>query len=117
MRIALIVAALVAAAPILPAYAEVDTHTTGAFLKTYGNGEELLPRLYIAGVGDGISAYNAQRQAEGGAVFYCPPENVGIVEAQYVLIIRTFVAKYPKVSDQPVPMVLLYALKEAFPCK
>jgi hypothetical protein len=111
MRIALIAAALIATA--LPAYAE---DTTKEFLKKYGNGEDLAARLYLKGIGAGISVYNAQKQLEGGAA-YCPPEKVGIVDTQYALIIRSFVAKYPETLDVPIDVTLLLALKDAFPCQ
>jgi hypothetical protein len=53
---------------------------------------------------------------EGGAA-YCPPERVGIVDTQYALIIRNFVAKYPETLDVPIDVTLLLALKDAFPCQ
>ena len=74
MRTALIAAALIATA--LPAYAE----GTKEFLKKYANGEDLVSRVYLKGMGDGISAYNARKRMDGGAI-YCPPDRVGIVDA------------------------------------
>jgi hypothetical protein len=109
MRTALIAAALIATAP---AYAE----GTKEFLKKYGSGEDLVSRLYLKGIGDGISAYNARKGVDGGAI-YCPPDRVGIVDAQYALIIRTFLAKYPNLTDAPIEVTLIFALEEAFPCK
>ena len=110
MRITVISAALIGA--ILPAYAE----GTQAFLKAYGNGEDVVSRIYLKGIGDGFSAYNAKMGKNKSAV-YCPPEKVGIVDAQYALIIRTFLAKYPNLSDAPIEVTLLFALEDAFPCK
>ncbi len=101
MRTTLIAAALIAAA--LPAYAE----GTKEFLEKYSNGEDLVSRVYLKGMGDGISAYNARKRTY----------RVGIVDAQYALIIRNFVAKYPNLTDAPIEVTLIFALEDAFPCK
>jgi hypothetical protein len=108
MRAAMIAVALIATT--LQAHAGDSTRE---FLNQYAAGDNIYSRLYIRGVGDGISVYNATQK---GALF-CPPEKIGIVDGQYVAIIRDFVAKVPKAMDKPVEVVLLYALKEAFPCK
>jgi hypothetical protein len=110
-------ATLISMAPVLPAYAEGDFDTAGGFLEEYGDGESLLPRLYIRGIGEGISVYNALKQSEDGSQFYCPPEKVGLVDGQYVAILRSFVAKMPDTKKLPLPVVLLVALQDAFPCK
>jgi len=105
MRAALVAAALIAMV-VRPASAASGFSTTSGFLELYGNGESLIPRMY-----------NTMVQAEGAAGVYCPPNKVGIVHAQYVSIIKAFVAKVPKAKDLPVAGVLLYALKDAFPCQ
>lgn len=116
MRKYLVMAALLTMTTGLPACAEGEqSTTTGDFIGWYGNGESLLPRLYIKGVGEGISAYNALSKTEGGG-FYCPPGQLGIVDAQYVLILKNYVAKMPNFKKLPVPPVLLYALRDTFPC-
>jgi hypothetical protein len=43
---------VIALVTTLPAYADGVFDLTGSFLTAYGKGEELLPRLYIKGVGD-----------------------------------------------------------------
>jgi hypothetical protein len=109
MRAAMIAVALIATT--LQAYA---ADTTREFLDKYAAGDNIYTRLYLKGIGDGISVYNADIQK--GAL-YCPPEKVGIVDGQYAAIIRDFVAKVPKAMEMPVEVVLLYALKDAFPCQ
>jgi hypothetical protein len=42
---------------------------------------------------------------------------VGIVDAQYALIIKNFLAKYPNLTDAPIEVTLIFALEDAFPCK
>jgi hypothetical protein len=109
MRAALIAATLIATT--LQAYA---ADTTREFLDKYAAGDNIYARLYLRGIGDGISVYNADIQK---SALYCPPEKVGIVDGQYAAILRGFVAKFPKTMEMPVEVVLLYALKDAFPCK
>jgi hypothetical protein len=117
MRAALVTAALIVMT-ILPANtnAEGSYNTAGDFIEEYGNGENILPRLYIRGIGDGIGIYNVLLQSRGVAQAYRPPQKVGLVDAQYVAIMKSFVAKFPKTKASPVAAVLLYALQDAFPC-
>ena len=91
--------------------------TAGDFVDAYHKNNELLLRLFVRGIGNGISAYNAmQDETDGNRKLYCPPEKVGIVDAQYVAIMSSFLTKYPKTRSYPVEVVLLFALKDAFPC-
>lgn len=69
------------------------------------------------GVGDGIAIYNAVLRSQGAAQAYCPPEKVGLVDAQYVAIMKGFMDKFPKTAASSVSAVLIYALQDAFPCK
>jgi hypothetical protein len=91
--------------------------TAGGFVDAYQKNNDILMRLYIRGIGDGIGVYNAMlADTDGDKRFYCPPKNVGIVDAQYVAIMSSFLTKYPNTRSQPVYGVLLFALKDAFPC-
>jgi hypothetical protein len=113
MRAALIAAALIASA--LPVHAKEDIETAGSFLKRYENGANVYARSYIKGVGDGLSSYNAF--VPPPQMIYCPPEKVGMVDGQYVLILKAFVKKQPKLMQSPVDVALMLALVDAFPCK
>ena len=99
-------------ATTLPVYA---SDTTREFLDKYAAGDNIYARLYLRGIGDGLAVYNVGVPRQ--SALYCPPENVGIVDGQYAAIIRGFVAKVPTSMEMPVEVVLLHALKEAFPCK
>jgi hypothetical protein len=91
--------------------------TAGGFVDAYQKNNDVHMRLFIRGIGDGISVYNAmQDETDGGRKLYCPPEKIGIVDAQYVAIMSSFLTKYPKTRSQPVEVVLLFALKDTFPC-
>jgi Rap1a immunity proteins len=115
LRIVTLGVALITIAPVLPAHAEGDFTTAEGFLEEYGNGDSLLPRLYIRGIAEGIGVYNALKQSEDGSQFYCPPEKVGLV--QYVAILRDYVERMPNTKTSPLAVVLLFALQDAFPCK
>ena len=92
--------------------------TAGGFVDAYQrNNDNLYMRLYIRGIGDGLGVYNAMMgDSDGDRRFFCPPDTMGIVDAQYVAIMSNFLTNYPKTRSQPVNAVLLFALKETFPC-
>jgi Rap1a immunity proteins len=118
MRTTLAAAAVIATAQILPAYAQTPYDNAGDFVAAYGRQRDNLSlRFYAKGLGDGITIYNAYKDNEGSGQLFCPPEKVGIVEAQYVAIMRDFLAKNPKLRSGPVAVVLLLALRDSFPCK
>ena len=117
MRNALAIAVVVATCVIIPARADNEFENAGSFVEAYGHGDNVQMRLYIRGVGDGISIYNALLHTRGSGLAYCPPEKVGLVDAQYVAIMKEFMAKFPKTRTSPVSAVLIYSLQDAFPCK
>jgi hypothetical protein len=55
--------------------------------------------------------------AEQRRSFYCPPEKVGLVDAQYAAIMSAYLQRFPRVRSQPPAAVLLFALQDAFPCE
>ena len=113
----LTLAALIAAM-ITPAHAQVTSYeNAGGFIAEYKDGSNIYARLYIRGVGEGLSWYNSLVDTEHmGKPAYCEPEHLAIVDAQYVSMMRAFLTKYPNTKTMPVPLVLLYALKDTFPC-
>jgi len=48
---------------------------------------------------------------------YCSPRKMVITTEQTASILREFVKKEPELAEQPASLVLLYALRETFPCK
>src|SRR5258708_3630259 len=103
--------ALVAMAP-LPAYA-TPLNNAGELVDTYERDADLVYlRSFVRGIGDGLRAYKAAT----GRRLYCNAENVPLVDAQYIAIMKGFLKKFPKLRSQEPALVLLYALKDAFPC-
>ena len=59
-----------------------EYETAGEMVEVYSRGGDILPlRLYLRGIGDGVSMYNTLLQSQGHLAFYCPPEYVGLVDA------------------------------------
>jgi hypothetical protein len=116
MRILALAALIVAV--MSPAHAEGNGYDSAeTFIAEYKDGANIYARLYIRGVGEGLSWYNSFAETEQkGKPAYCEPEHLGLVDAQYVSMMRAFITKYPNTKQMPVPLVLLYALKETFPC-
>jgi Rap1a immunity proteins len=99
-----------------PALAENQLETTESFLKAYAAGTALT-HLYIHGVSDGILVYNTFTSRQGGKQFFCPPDNISLVDDQLVSIVKGYIDKFPKTKSLPVAGVLMFALQDAFPCK
>ena len=106
------------AAVTTPAYAQETRYENAqSFITEYKDGSNIYARLYIRGVGEGLSWYNSfVATAGGGKPAFCEPEKLGLVDGQYVAMMRQFLIKYPTTKTMPPPLVLLYALKDTFPC-
>src|ERR1700721_4297940 len=91
----LTLAALIAAM-ITPAHAQVTSYeNAGAFIAEYKDGSNIYARLYIRGVGEGLSWYNSLVDTEHmGKPAYCEPEHLAIVVAQYVSLLWAFLPKH-----------------------
>ena len=118
MMIRTLAVATLIAMVTLPAYAANEFETAGAMVERYAKGGDdlLLLRLYIRGIGEGVSISNASLETQGRAKLYCPPQSVGLVDAQYVAIMASFLKKVPAAKTAPPSVVLLEALQIAFPC-
>jgi hypothetical protein len=75
--------------------------------------DHLSLRTFVRGMGDGLMAYKVNSERR----LYCNPENVPLVDAQYIAIMKGFMKKVPISRSQPPAVVLLFALQDAFPCK
>jgi hypothetical protein len=102
-----------------PVYAEPGVYrSTTDFIKAYDkDNNNIYLRIYLHGVTDGLQTSNAWVENNRGGLVYCPPENVGLVDAQYVEIMKSYLTKFPKNKSGLPAVILLFALKDAFPCK
>jgi len=117
---AIVTAAVLIAALMAPAHAEKNYFgNAGDFVDAYHHGnskENLLLRIFIRGIGEGIGALNAWEKVSGAKPAYCPPPNIALVDAQLVSILADHIAKYPSLKDNPVSLVMISALEDVFPC-
>jgi len=72
-------------------------------------------RLYIDGLGSGLSWANVAAKMKGKPV-YCPPGKVAITADQYIDILRRYIADHPHMTNDFVGGPMLFALEDAFPC-
>ena len=104
---------------ILPgnAAAEFDAQE---FLKRYDSATgdaKTMYLQYLNGTANGLSWANTfvGRQYPQ-AKFYCPPKTVKLTATQTVTALRRFVAKFPKYETGPVGAVMMFTLKNKWPC-
>lgn len=72
-------------------------------------------KMYLLGIAHGTSLSNAYVSRKTEA-FYCPPGNVGLIGYQYMAIFEAYLEKSPRDRSNPAGMVMLLALRDAFPC-
>jgi hypothetical protein len=105
------------AAFIGPAFAEVDAQT---FLKGYdGSGPDdraTLARI-LGATENGIAWTISAVKHDHGIDVFCTPNKLALTDQQDVDILRRYVQVHPKDGTYPYGLVLLMALRDAFPCK
>lgn len=72
--------------------------------------------LVLTSYENGMAWSNAYLEDRGEAKLYCTPAKLALTYDQIVDILRRYVAKYPKVGEEPAGLTLLYAMIDAFPC-
>jgi hypothetical protein len=72
-------------------------------------------RIYLNGVGTGLSLSAAFLLQQKRPPLFCQPEGVVLKPENYIALIDALMAKN-KLPDVPVESVLLMALMTAFPC-
>jgi hypothetical protein len=88
------------------------------FLQLYDQARpELLYERMLGSTENGMSWSNTALEHEHGFRLYCAPEHMALVDQQVIAIMRQHVKDHPEDQGAPYGMVLLLALKEAFPCK
>jgi hypothetical protein len=102
-----------------PVYAEPNVYRSATdFIEAFdkdNNNSDL--RAYLLGVTDGLHTSNAWVESNRGGPIYCIPEYAGLWDKQYVSLMKGYLVKFPKGKNQQPAVILLFALKDAFPCK
>jgi len=87
--------------------------------------ENPLIDAYITGVAEGISWANTHNGNEGQDKIYCAPESLALNSSNYRQVLDQYLDKIESDVDKetpdvdketPIALVMMYALKDAFPC-
>jgi hypothetical protein len=87
---------------------------------------KLVLPTWLAGVATGLQWMNTDAVRRGQANAFCTPETFGASAAEFDTLMRSYLAKRRAALDAerqkdlaefPVGLVMLNALKDAFPCK
>jgi hypothetical protein len=76
-------------------------------------------KLYIKGVGEGISWANTALEARGSKLLFCQPNKLALGSKNYLDILRREIGENADVYkiDTPVEAILLRGIINTFPCK
>lgn len=78
--------------------------------------KELVDAAFCAGLIQGITDVDRINKSSGGSSFFCPPGNV-INKAEATQIVVDYLRAHPEKRKQPETMLVIDALKGAFPCR
>jgi hypothetical protein len=98
---------------VTPAAAEISANQLLAGFKAK---DTTVPKLYFRGLGDAFAWSNTALIHDGSTGLYCPPSRIALTDDQLLDMLRRFVEAKPSFGTDPVGMVLLLSLKDAFPC-
>lgn len=85
------------------------------FLKDYGKNEPF-DHPYLLGITQGLEVANDEFLERKHPRMFCIPSRLTFTGEQSHAILRRFVERYPPMEKALVPVAMLEALKEAFPC-
>lgn len=78
--------------------------------------ETLVWRLYIDGMTGGLIYANGYQASVRDRPLFCQPSKLSITQEQAIDILKTYVAKDPRMERAPLGLSLLYAMIYTFPC-
>jgi hypothetical protein len=89
--------------------------TVEKFLRDYGKNESFdLP--YLLGITQGLEVANDELLEHKQPRMFCIPSRLTFTKEQSHGVLKRFVDRYPPMEKALVPVAMLEALKEAFPC-
>lgn len=78
--------------------------------------EYTVASVFVHGLSQGILVSNTANEHHNLPKLVCQPARLAVVGQQSVNIFLQFMAKNPDVRDEPMPVVMLFALQDALPC-
>jgi hypothetical protein len=113
MRTCSFLAAVLAVSAVSGALAE--PLTVEKFLRDYGK-NELFDFPYLLGIAQGLEVANDELVERNQPRMFCIPSKLTFTGEQSHVILKRFVERYPPMEKALVPVAMIEALKEAFPC-
>jgi hypothetical protein len=96
-----------------PASAEMSANEMiGLFRKG-----DVRAQFFLRGMGNALSWANTTLLADKQPALFCTPESIVLTVEQEVDIMARHIERVPENGKVPAGGVMLYALREAFPCK
>lgn len=87
------------------------------YRKEFSEQSNAINSVYIAGVGAGYSWANSMLVAQKQSPFYCQPDKLTLIGANYVNILNKELEAGTYSGSDQVEMVLLFGLIHTFPCQ
>jgi hypothetical protein len=72
-------------------------------------------KIYLDGIGHGITVVHSYLQLIGQPPFYCPPEKLGLAPENYIDILDKEIQHVPQFQDS-IEFLLFNGLMRTFPC-
>ena len=79
--------------------------------------EKALMKLYLDGVREGVSIFDAELAVEGRQPLFCMPNNLALTVEQAEDIMMREAEKNTDPDNVPVSLLLVEGLKDTFPCQ
>ncbi|HYE46883.1 MAG TPA: hypothetical protein VEA44_14055 [Caulobacter sp.] len=113
-RVAVAAAAALALGLSVAASAQAQELTVAEWRRE-GDDERL--RLYVMGIKTGYDWANEELRADGRPMLYCQPRDLAVSYDMLAKILTDFLAANPRLTDDmAMPGVILYAMKDKYPC-
>ena len=109
----LVLAVALVASSVSGAWA--DPLNVEKFLRDYGK-NELFDFPYLLGITQGLEVANDELLERKQPRMFCIPSRLTFTGEQSLGVLKRFVERYPPMEKALVPVAMLEALKEAFPC-
>ena len=92
-----------------------ETSTRDA-LRDYDKGNPIAV-AYLQGLRTGLEWANSANQEMHQRLVYCAPSDIALKLEQYVRVMKDYVSKYPKLNEMPAGLAMVFAARDAFPCR
>jgi len=103
-------------AVLLAGHCFARTLTVGSYMQETREDIKGFNKIWIDGVFSGLEAANGFSKVAGKPPLLCLPPKMAMTNDQILSVLDLYLAAHKTPMDMPVDIVLLKALREAFPC-